>query len=82
MTNSKFGNPDPDWDYNHAWENLIKAHNNLGHLILFITELEDSTTENNEYIVEELQSIQASLNEAKKACHFPKTFANLKLSNE
>jgi hypothetical protein len=29
MPNSKFGTPDPDWDYNHAWKNLIKAHNNL-----------------------------------------------------
>ncbi len=64
MINSKFGTPDPSWDYNELWESLINAHTNLEELIRFITNLEDSTPENDKAIAEKLQIIIASLKEA------------------
>ena len=70
MINSKFGNPDPDWDYNYLWTNLVNAHSELESLIIFITDLEDSNSENNGAIAVKLQSIREKLAEASKACDF------------
>lgn len=71
MLKRNFGTPDPLWDYNYLWQELINAHTNLESLIVFISNIEDSTPEDNEVIAAKLQSIQALLGEAKKACYLP-----------
>ena len=69
MTN--FGNPDPSWDYNYLWEQIINAHIKLEALIKVVTNLENSTPKDNEIITEGLTAIQALLGEAQKACNLP-----------